>query len=242
MVVMFLALLAASTPAASPSPSASPETLRTIVTVRSTTICSQFATHVNAAIDSAVGNDHALGGVITILRSSDLGNGPLARRNQIERLRSQADAMYRQYRDGETEVNRLRDLAVKATDADEKAQLKASADALGGALYKQHLIQRDLDGFLAYLDASDMRNNSEDVNKVTGNLNRPDMDPVTRWRPDAHPMDTGRNEMVLAGDETPQDDVRMAVSASHEFQDRMSPILQDENTAAQHIEQASTHC
>src|SRR5579863_3227399 len=142
--IMLALLLAVMT--ASPLPSPSAEPLKTIVTVRSTTFCGEFATHVNNAIGDATRNDENLGKVILTLRASNLGGTDMDRHIERMRLSSTADSMYREYRAGEDEVNHLRALAKSAKDPQEKADLTASADALGGVLYRQHLIQRDLDG------------------------------------------------------------------------------------------------
>ena len=85
---------------------------------------------------------------------------------EIHHLNTLADAIYKQYRAGEREVNQLRDLAKQATDPEEQAELKAAADALGGALYRQHLMQRDLDGFVNFLYASDMMTSDDDIDPM----------------------------------------------------------------------------
>jgi len=238
MVLLFLAVMLAS-----PSPSPTPH-LKTIMTVKSSPLCGAFAAHVNAAIGSAVQNDQMLGSAILGLRSNDLSGSDLERNGEENRLTNLADAIYKQYRIGETEVTQLRDLAAKASDPDERASLKASADALGGVLYRQHLIQRDLDGFVAYLNASDMR-----TDMPSNEAYRPDM-PV---RPGAMSLFTGsageywtppgfHSTGLTVGHFSHEDDVRMAASASTDFQSRMPAILQDEMTAGSHIEQASVHC
>src|SRR5208283_5702596 len=95
------------------------------------------------------------------LKRPDLDGSSLDRYSEITQLTALADAIYRQYRSGEAEIGTLRALEAQAADADEKAELKAADDALAGALYRQHLIQRDLDGFVAYLNAADMRTLSD---------------------------------------------------------------------------------
>src|SRR5262249_17744699 len=121
--------------------------------------------HVNSAIDQATGNDARLGSLIVGLRNPDLGDNVLRRRNERIRLDNVADAMYKAYRAGEDDVNHLRALAKAATDKDEQKALDDAADALGGVLYRQHLIQRDMDGFLAFLDAGDMLGTFDDLRK-----------------------------------------------------------------------------
>ncbi|HTX57708.1 MAG TPA: hypothetical protein VMD47_11475 [Candidatus Acidoferrales bacterium] len=242
-----LGIVLAAVVMASPSPSPTP-LLKTIVTVRSSPLCGEFAAHTNAAISSTVSNDEFLGTTILTLRSGDLAGSSLDRLHEIHALSKLADSIYRAYRAGEAEVNRLRDVAKSATDPDEKQELEASADALGGALYRQHLIQRDLDGFVAFLDASDMMTSgsSEDY------LGEP-RHPQTLDMPDANPAETTAYWMpqvqdalwhppLLAGSESLEQDLQMAQAASDDFKGRMPDVMKDELNAAGHIELAADHC
>ncbi len=240
MLAFVLAIITA-TPGPAPTATASAEPLKTIVTVRSSPFCSQFATHVNAAIDHAVRNDATLGTIIITLHSTDLAENDLSRHNEIQRLENLGDSIYRDYRKGLDEVDKLRDLAKTAQDQQEQAELKAAADALGGVLYRQHLIQRDLDGFTAYLDAMDMQ---RETNHVV--LNRefgPGYDMTDEW---ANQLNTDYMVQQHIGDtspmQPPQRDVTMAGNASKDFQSRIPDILRDELTAGGHITEVSEHC
>lgn len=247
MLAVLLALAAAA-----PSPSPTPEPLRTIVTVRTSPFCGAFATHVNSAIDSAVTNDRDLGSIILTLHASDLAGNDIQRRNEMQRLTTLADGMYRAYRSGEAEVNRLRDLAKTAKDKSEQTDIKASADALGGALYRQHLIQRDLDGFVAYLQAGDMRRDSDaEQTQNVALFGSPDaryaaahMDANGRelWLPPDAGRSLEHNLVGLAGDESRGDDLELAAKASRDFQSRLSAILRDEVTAGGRIARANERC
>ena len=240
---MLAIVLAALTASVSPSPSPTP-LLKTIVTVKTSPLCGEFAAHTNAAITSAVQNDQNLGSTIMMLRSNDLAGSSLDRLSEVHHLDSLAGSIYKQYRAGEHEVDQLRALAAKATDPDEKAALKDAADALGGALYRQHLIQRDLDGFVAFLYASDMM--------TDGNDDGP-RHPMTQDMPGAAPTDTAAywtpsilgaitHPPLMVGTESYDDDLRMAKAASADFQSRMPAVMQDELNAGAHIEQAADHC
>lgn len=243
-----LLALATAVPSASPSP----EPLKTIVTVSTSPFCGAFAAHVNSAIDSAVTDDRNLGSIILTLRAHDLAGNGIARRNEMQRLTTLADTMYRAYRSGEGEVNRLRDLAKTAKNKSERTEIKASADALGGALYRQHLIQRDLDGFVAYLQAADMRRGSdaeETQNEaIFGNPNAhyaaANLD--INGRPLWVPPDAGRemeHDLVsLPGDESTATDAALALKASRDFERRLPAILRDELTAGARIAKANEHC
>jgi hypothetical protein len=115
---MLAIVLAALT--VSPSPSPTP-LLKTIITVKSTPLCGALAAHTNAAINSAVQNDQTLGSTIMTLRSGDLAGSSLDRYSEIHRLSSLADSIYKQYRAGLAEVNRMRELSKQATDPEEQA-------------------------------------------------------------------------------------------------------------------------
>ena len=243
-----LALLLAVT-AGSPVPSPTPEPLRTIVTVRSNTFCGEFATHVNNAIGNATRNDENLGKLILTLRAPSLGGNDMERRMERARLNMTADAMYREYRQGEGEVGRLRALAKSAKDPQQKEDLNASADALGGVLYRQHLIQRDMDGFLAFLDAGEMREGTTQIrldDESQSGDNRRDprtglSAPNPYWIPQNVPANIQR-DMMLPGDESPMDDLRMAQAASRDFESRLPAIFSDELNAGGHISSASDRC
>jgi hypothetical protein len=229
-----LPLLFALVPAtfiASPSPSPPPSSLKTIVTVKSSVMCGEFAAHTNAAIAAAVVNDRSLGTLILVLRSDDLAGSEIARSGEIHQLDGLAAAIYQQYRTGEAEVNQIRAVAARVPDPQEKAALKSSADALGGALYRQHLIQRDLDGFIAYLNAGDMRRSVHDDNDDAMRAGLV-TDSISNFSP------VGQ----VAGSETRGDDVNLAQQASDDFQSRMPALLQDEMTAAGRIETAAEGC
>lgn len=245
---MIAAILAVAVATATPAASPVPGPLKTIVTVRSTTFCGQFATHVNSAIGSAITNDTSLGSVVATLKRPDLEGSDLDRQAEIARLTVLADGIYHQYRSGTDELAKLRALATQVADPDEKAELKAADDALAGALYRQHLIQRDLDGFVAYLNAADM-NTYDDAQKSQNEalFGEPDphqaaLDMALRTR-----AGEGRPPFIgpfdgLAGDETPADDTRFANAAASDFIARLSPLRSDELNAATHIEAVSSRC
>ena len=236
-------------PAASPSPSPSPApVLREIAHVRASELCSEFAVHANSAIDSATRNDIALGSLDTTLRYTDFDRDELSRRNGMDRLRNLADAVTKDWKDGMREVGRLRDLAKKATDPNEKAELKDSADALGGALWHQRVLARDLDGFLAYEDARQMASTDE----ATGDMNQSlfgarDMHqaaeqgiPETRGGTRAAP--TPFETVGLAGDRNAPSVDSQALAAAGYYESQFPNIVRDEIGAALHVENASEGC
>lgn len=252
MIAIVLAVVVGAA-AASPSPSPSPSTepLKTIVTVRSTTYCEALATHLNAAITSAVENDQNLGSTILTLRSNDLAGTDLSRQHEIHRLQDLGDSLYRNYKSGENEVNHLRDLAKSAQTDEDKAELKAAADALGGVLYRQHLMQRDLDGFVSYLYAADMQADTnrdvltrefvgaDEANFPYGSRNVN----TTVTQPYLNILETmGRESVHPYIYRTPDSDAAMAYNASRDFEARVIDVVRDEVTAGEHVTQASSRC
>lgn len=245
---MLAAILAAAVATATPTASPVPAPLKTIASVKSSPFCGQFATHVNAAITSAITNDATLGNVVATLKRPDLDGTALDRQAEIDRLNSLADSIYHQYRSGEAEVAHLRELAQQTTDPQEKAELKDAADALAGALYRQHLIQRDLDGFVAYLNAADM-NTYSDAQKSQNEALFGEPDPhQAALDTDLHArIGTGAPPFTspfggLAGSESPADDEHFAKTAADDFVARFTPLAGDEMKAATHIEALSSRC
>jgi len=235
-------------PAASPSPSSSPApVLREIAHVRASELCSEFAVHANSAIDSATRNDIALGSLDNTLRMTDFDRDELSRRNGMDRLRTLADAITKDWKDGMREVGRLRDLEKKATDPNEKLELKDSADALGGALWHQRVLARDIDGFLAYQDARQMASNDE----TSGDMNQSlfgarDIHqamlqglPETRG---ARAAPTPFETVGLANDQHLPSVDSQALAAAGYYESQFPGIAHDEIGAAVHVENASEGC
>jgi len=128
-------------PAASSAPSttsAAPTPLKEIGRVRALPACVPIVAHANGAITQALDNDRTLGIMTNNLRATDFDKlNFLQRRNAIEALMKQAEAMRVASSAGDVEIKKLREYAVNSPDPQRKAELKAFADALGGALYRQ---------------------------------------------------------------------------------------------------------
>jgi len=254
LVPIVLAAIVVTSPAASasaaPSPVPSGAPLKEIIRVRASAVCSEFATHANSAIDSTTRNDIALGGLITTLRSSDFGTNELTLHQGMDRLHKFADAITKDWKDGEREVSILRDLAKKTTDPDEAAALKDSADSLGGALWRQRQVARDVDGFLSYLDARQM----SAADDTTGQMNqtlfgaadvhdenvRPNGQD-TNVRAHLQPA-TNLGDVGLANDPHLPSAADQALAAARDFEGRLPAIIHDEISAALHVTNASDRC
>jgi hypothetical protein len=224
------AATAATDPSPAPSTPATPtKQLREIGRVR-VTVCGNIVVHANGAISSTLRNDATLARTVDRLRKADLESNPLAYQHGISDL----DRLAGQLRDdavrGAGEVQRLRDLAKQAKDPARKADLQAFADALGGALYRQKKAATDLNGFIAYLYARDMR--STPANDQMIQATKMDMGPLS-------PNYTPRTSVLTWHEDTPN---QMAAAAADDFQQREHEILADEGTAADHAEGAVSGC
>jgi hypothetical protein len=248
LVAALTVALSSPAPAASPAAQASPAPeLKTIASVRASARCADIITHANSAIDKTLDNDRVIGQTITALRTTNIDDSnSIHRRNNLSALGDMAKTLMQQARSGDDEVKRLREVAKKTKDPDEAAALKAFADELGGALWRQQTIARDMNGFLAYVDFRDMTMWSEsDANMNTAVFGVADplaqtptdfshsRDPGVTWRP--RPPALGHDP----SDPTPGQQARWAAD---DFQKRLPDIVVDENHAASHVDTALTGC
>ncbi len=136
--------------APSPEPAASdaPTPLKEIGRVR-TSVCSTIVVHANSAIDDALANDSDLHNLIAALVTANMDDATeLKRRNTYHDLERVASKLRETALDGEGEVRRMRALAAESPEP-RKSELRAFADALGGALYRQRTIAIDTQRLLA---------------------------------------------------------------------------------------------
>ncbi|MEO9171074.1 MAG: hypothetical protein ABI282_07190 [Candidatus Baltobacteraceae bacterium] len=253
MLALLLLVATLASPQPSPAPSASAGPLKEIIRVHSTTLCDDFDTHVNLAIGSATRNDLSLAGLISNLSSprigDDLSDNGLKRHKAIVMLVNYADALTAEWKSGEAEVRRLRELAENASNADQKVAIKASADALGGVLWRQRKIARDLDGFVAYLYAEEMLWGDHTQVQAAMALD-PETNPgsaVLEERQRLRQDDiNGREAQVwtpLPGEfNGPPDDYALTKGAARDFRESLPGILSDESNAATNIVKAAGHC
>ena len=237
----------------SPNPGAAPA-LKTIANVRASARCADIITHANGAIDKELDNDRVIGQTITALRTTDLDDGnQIHRRNGLNNLGSLAKTLMMQARSGDDEVKRLRKIAAQTKDPAEAKALKDFADELGGALWRQQTIARDLNGYLAYVDFTDMA--TFDESQQQANLGVFGVrDPLAQM-PTVNPgvqarVGSGPN----AGDPAPmlhphlghEYDRPTATEyeqyAANDFQNRIPGILVDESHAESKVDGALQGC
>lgn len=256
--------LAASTGVVAPSPSPAPASapvmppLKVIVRVKATTPCTQMAVHANAAILLAIRNNATLQQTIARLRTVRLSDGNALHREQgLNSLFNIAGRLLRNARDADRETGKILDFAKSVKDPKEKADLVAFVHALGGAVGRQRRVARDLDGFVATLNAYDMmRINGTDASMqqaTTGDYSVPSIpDPTETQGISAQDrswaaISSGRNPAYWNGQEslseqTGLSDTQLARRAARDFQRRLPAIAGDESNAAQPILRAAEHC
>jgi len=136
LLPIVLALATDPGPAASSAPPPTP--LTEIGRVRALPACVPIVAHANGAISQALDNDRTLAIMSTNAHNIDFDKlNSLQRRNAVEVMLRQAEAIRVASSSGDVEVKKLREYAASASDPERKAELKAFADALGGALYRQ---------------------------------------------------------------------------------------------------------
>lgn len=234
MLVPLVALLAVD-PTPAPAASAAPTQLKEIGRIQAVSACSAIVVHANGAINDALANDADLGITINRLRTTDLdGDNEIKRRNQENDLFALAARIRTSSSSGNAEVKRLREYAAAATDPQRKAELKAFADALGGALYRQKKAAVDLDKMLTIIDGRRER----DVAIGLMNQNSPTQ-PGSAFI--GHVNDTALARPVSASSPSPGDNLTLRQVAD-DFTSRTALILGDEGIAADHSVGATTGC
>ena len=236
---MFAYFFVAAITAAAPQPQPTPTVqLKEIGHVRATAACAELAVHANSAISSALRNDLLLTQTIGKLHSVDLDGDPISRRNGLQDLGNLAKDLRAQAVSGDREVKRLRELAAKSSDPEQKKELKNFADELGGALYRQKRIANDLNGLLAAFDYHEM--SKLDENTIQVNMMTVGVPTLQTDRPDqkAAQGPLGRVNNIPV---PPSDNV-LAARAANDFEVRMADITNDEGLAAEHTAGAVSGC
>jgi len=210
-------------------------------TARSGAVCGNLVVHANSAIDAALRDDVLVGRVIVRLRETDFDDNALSKRTGVGELNRLAAELTDEALHGQAEVKRLREAAEHKGGPGLGPELRAFADALGGALARQHKIGMDLSGFLSYLDYRDMRE-----------IARPETSPGQRRgnpgggdpfgsgafpNPGTAPSPPPGTPYANAG--TPK---RMAAAAAMDFEARSVDVQSDETKAAGHSEAAVSGC
>jgi len=249
----------AAAPASLPVTAASPApALKVIASVRSTPRCAEIVTHANSAIGAALNNDVVIGQLITRLRAINLDDGnSIRRRNGLDALGEFAKMLTQQSRSADNEVKRLRALAAESKDPNEQKELKAFADALGGALWRQQKVARDLNGYLASVDFQDMATFTEAQQQANQGIFGVS-DPMTQSPQDMQAAQQIASQRSRGGQMDPTTGLHAppplghdpnhptatqeAAAAASDFESRLPAITLDENGAAQLVTAALARC
>src|SRR5665213_1266910 len=132
MLLPIVLALAASepAPAASTAPATAqrPTPLTEIGRVKALPACVPIVAHANGAITLALDNDRTLAVISTNLHNTNFDKlTSIQRRNAVEALMKQAEAMRNASSSGDAEVKKLREYAANATDPARKEELKTFA-------------------------------------------------------------------------------------------------------------------
>ena len=237
VLVPLLAVLAAPNPAPASGAPAPPSPLKEIGRVQSLSVCSAIVVHANSAIVAALDNDRDLALTINRLNTTDLDtDNTVVRRNGMNDLATLAGRIRVAAAGGTAEIKRLRAIDAHTADPVRKAELKAFADALSGAIVRQRKAATDLDAMLAIIDG---RRAVEEVNApeltaqrvaVAGpeRIDSLDREAAVMRNPAAPPGPLRANELLR--------------SAADDFRSRSADIRSDEGVAADHSLGATTGC
>jgi hypothetical protein len=240
-----VAIAPAPATAPSPSPSATP-LLKTIATVRVSPRCASIITHANSAISTTLSNDQIIGQTISTLRLTNLDDGnPIHRNNGLKALGDLAKSLMLAARSGDDEVKRLRKVASETKDPNEAKALKDFADELGGALWSQQKVARDLNGFLAYQDFRDMAQwdeGQQQMNQATFGVSDPLAENPREMQHYGPHGQLATPHPHLGHDPNEPDATQQAKWAADDFQNRIPIIMRDENLASGKIDGAIKGC
>ena len=220
-------------PASTTAGGARPTPLTEIGRVRALPACVPIVAHANGAITQALDNDRTLAIISANLHNTDYDKlNVLQRRNAVEALMKQAEAMRVAASAGDAEVKKLRDYAKASPDPKRQQELKTFADALGGALYRQKKaaveFMRDVTIMRGREEAQEARDIMHRDNPVPPSLIAQQMnETAANGGPLPQPPATYNKQMRLIGDT---------------LNELTQGILVDEGIAADHSIAATSGC
>ena len=116
-------------------------------------LCSALVEHADSAIITALENDARLAFTISNLHTIDLDSSAVKKANGTRSLLSQYTALRAAAVTGEGQVKTLQADVASSDDPQRKADVKAFADALAGALERQKKMADQLARYIAYADS-----------------------------------------------------------------------------------------
>jgi hypothetical protein len=146
----------APTPALTPTPLATgaPSRLKEIGHVSALSACDAIVVHANSAIDDALADDSDLAILVNHLSTSDLKDADniFKRKKILDDLSTLASRIRVTAKQGGDQIHYLRQLSAQSTDPTRKVELKAFAEALGSALYRQERDAEHITRMVAIID------------------------------------------------------------------------------------------
>jgi hypothetical protein len=181
--------------------------------------CDAIVRHANIAIDDVLADDGDLAILVNHLNTSDLKNADniFKRKKILDDLSELASRIRVTAKQGGDEIHRLRELYAQTTDPTRKAELKAFAEALGSALYRQERDAEHITRMVAIISGRD----------ETSGI-RSDFDPYPI------PTDPFDNPQTREQD--------MIIDAAGLLQKALELVNGDEATAADHSLGATSGC
>lgn len=199
--------------------------------MRASAACGNIVVHANSAISSTLRNDATLALTVNRLRNLDLQSSTMDLERGIHELDRYAAELRDDAVHGNGEIKRLRELADKSTDPKRKEDLKAFADALGGALYRQKKVAADLGGLIAYLQYREMATPDEAQAKFAATETNDVVVQVATPSPSYQSINRSSESLN-----------ELTTTAADDFAGRMRDIAADEVKASDHAEGAVSGC
>jgi hypothetical protein len=209
-LIFVVELALANAVAPSPQPSASSEPLKEIGHVYSSGMCTAIVKRANHAIASALHNNETVAAAVLTLRSVNLeSQNGIVKHNGMTNIERLATDLRVSSHKADKEIKQLREISTQATDPVRKSELKAFADALGGALARQDKIGSDLQTMLLRMTGRDNEQEAYKQIQTTVNVVMPDqiMDQIFAPVPyntvaHAFAKDLETRTVDIAGDES----------------------------------------
>lgn len=224
--------LASADPSPSPGPAARRTPLTEIGRTRSVPICTPIVVHANSAITTTLDNDRQLAIMTTNLRNVDFDRlNEMQRRNSIEVLMKQASAIRVQSGNADGEIKKLREYAAASQDPNRKAELKAFADAIGGAIYRQKKAAVE---FMRDVTIIQGREDTAEIHSIKDQGN------AMVLTPREQSLSNSTTHSVIPAPPARYNDTMREIAAS--LDDNTQSILSDEGTAADHSIAATSGC
>jgi hypothetical protein len=233
-MLSLLPLIVALATDPSPGPSTQPHPptpLTEIGRVRALPACTPIVVHANGAITQALDNDRALAILTNNLRAGEYDKlNIIQRRNAIDALTKIAAEISKNASAGDGEIKRLREYAAASNDAQRKTELKAFADALGGALYRQKKAAGELLRDIAIVQG---RTDAAEAREIMARDNpMPDSGIQARA--------VNENRPILPRPPANWNQTMKEIASA--IDDRLPAISYDEGTAADHSIAATSGC